>query len=148
MNIIKLEIENFAKRISPEWSLRIGIGVMYLYSGFDLILHPKAWTWALPYWTKQMITALIPIETYLQIQGGVEILMALCLLAWFLNTHRLIKYVALLSTLEMAAILILAFLPWNPNNFLITFRDIGLLGGSLALTAMLFWKEAPKISNS
>lgn len=131
----------FLLKVSPEWSLRIGIGIMYLYSGFDLILHPKAWTWALPYWTKQMMGEVMPVETYLQLQGGVEILMALCLLAWFLKQHRLIKYVALLSTLEMAGILMLAFLPWNPNNFLITFRDIGLLGGSLALTAILFQKN-------
>ena len=131
---------NYLSRMSPEWVLRIGIGVMYLYSGFDLLAHPTAWHWALPYWLAQIIRSVVPIDTYLRFQGSVEILMALCLLAWFLKA-QIVKWVALLSTLEMAAILVLAFLPFSETNFLITFRDIGLLGGSLALTAMLFQKD-------
>ena len=131
---------NYLSRINPEWSLRVGIGAMYLYSGSDLVMHPSAWHWALPYWLAQIIRSVVPIDTYLRSQGSVEILMALCLLAWFLKP-QIVKWVALLSTLEMAAILVLAFLPWSETNFLITFRDIGLLGGSLALTAMLFQKD-------
>ena len=131
---------NFFSKISAEWSLRLGIGIMYLYSGFDIVAHPTAWHWALPYWLAQIIRSVVPIDTYLRFQGSVEILMALCLIAWFLKP-QIVKWVAFLSTLEMAAILVLAFLPWSETNFLITFRDIGLLGGSLALTAMLWRKD-------
>ncbi len=133
-------MNNFLSKISPEWSLRIGIGVMYFYSGFDIVFHPTAWHWALPYWFGQLIQKVMPIDTFLRVHGGAEFLMGLCLLAWFLKPPFL-KWIALLSTLEFAGILALAFLPWNGNNFLITFRDIGLFGGSLALTAMLFRKD-------
>ena len=131
---------HYLSKVSPEWPLRIGIGVMYLYSGQDLITSPTAWHWALPYWLQQIVGQVISIDTYLRLQGGVEIIMALCLFAWFLKP-AFVKYIALLSTLEMAAILILAFLPFSENNFLMTFRDIGLLGGSLALTTILIQKS-------
>lgn len=131
---------NFFKKISPEWALRLGIGVMYLYSGQDLIFSPTAWHWALPYWLRQAITSVVPIDSYLRIQGAAEIALALVLLAWFLGP-KWIKWAALISTLEMAGILALAFIPWSETNFSITFRDIGLLGGSLALFCLLVEKE-------
>ena len=134
------------KKFNPEWFLRIGFGLMYLYSGADLIQHPTSWHWALPYWMKQMISTVIPLDMYLRFQGGVEILMALCLLAWFLKP-AIVKYAALLSTLEMAAILLLAFLPWSETNFLITFRDIGLLGSSLALFLLFYNRETANPPN-
>ena len=111
-----------------------------------MIASPGAWHWALPYWLTQIIGSVVSIDTYLRFQGGVEILMALCLLAWFLKP-AIVKYAALLSTLEMAAILALAFLPFSETNFLITFRDIGLLGGSAALAGILWQKEIVKISH-
>lgn len=127
---------NSSEKISPEWSLRIFTGLMYLYSGQDLLRHPTAWLWAIPHWLKQIISSVIPLITYLQIQGVVEIAIALVFLAWFLKP-KIIKYAALLSTLEMAAILILAFTPFSETNFSFTFRDVGLLGGSFALFLIL-----------
>lgn len=138
---------NIFKKISPEWSLRIAIGAMYLYSGQDIFLHPRGWTWALPYWTQQLITSIMPLDAYLRIQGAVEILMALVLLAWFLKP-AVVKWAALLSALEMAGILILAFAPFKEANFLFTFRDIGLLGGSLALAILLLKKEENSASQN
>ena len=123
---------NLLKKISPEWSLRLGTSVMYLYSGQDIFRYPTAWTWALPYWFTQAVSSIMPIETYLKIQGIGEIVMALALLAWFLKP-QILKYFALLSVLEMAGILLLS----PPSQFGITFRDIGLLGGSIALFLML-----------
>ena len=123
-------------RIEPTWPLRIGVGFMYLYSGHDLLTSPTAWHWALPFWLQQLIMTVMPIDVYLRIQGAVELLMAIVLLGWFMKS-KLVKLVAILSTLEMAAILILALIPYSETNFLITFRDLGLLGGSLSLAAML-----------
>ena len=123
---------NIFKRISPEWALRIGFAVMYLYSGFDLMTHPTAWYWALPFWLKNLISHIVNLDTYLRFQGAVEIVFALVLLAWFAKP-LVVKIVAVLSALEFAVILALAFLPWSAANFLITFRDLGLLGGLIAL---------------
>lgn len=135
----------FLNKISVEWSLRLGLGVMYLYSGFDLMKHPGSWHWALPYWLSQAIQKFVALDTYLRFQGLVEILMALVLLAWFLKP-KLVFWVALISTLELLGILILAFIPFKEANFLITFRDIGLLGASLALTGLLWRKsESPVV---
>ena len=130
----------FFSKISPEWSLRIGFGIMYLYSGSDLILHPTAWYWALPLWFKNLITSAVNLNTYLRFQGIIEIFFAVVLLGWFFKT-AIVKIVALLSSLEMAGILSFAFLPWNESNFLITFRDIGLLGGAVALLTILLKKD-------
>ena len=120
---------------------------MYLYSGIDLLLHPTAWVWAIPYWMRQIITAVVPLNTYLQLQGSVEIIFALILLAWFLPAG-LVRSVAFLSALEFLAILGLAFFPFSAANFLITFRDIGLLGASLALFMILSGKQHAGIQPS
>lgn len=127
---------NFLQKIRPEWYLRLGLGLMYLYSGIDLVRHPTAWYWALPYWLRQYITAGVPLDMYLRIQGAIEILLALILLGWFLP-RSLVRVAAVVAALEFAIILILAFLPFSEANFLITFRDIGLLGAALALLIIL-----------
>ena len=126
----------FLRKISPEWALRLTLGLMYLYSGQDIIRHPTAWLWALPYWLKQFIAQFTELGTYLRLQGAVEIIFALIFLSWFLKP-RVVKVASLLASIEFLAILVLAFLPWSEANFTITFRDIGLLGASLALFLIL-----------
>ena len=127
---------NIFQNIKSQWILRISLGIMYLYSGFNLFLYPTAWQWALPYWLRQIIMLFISVNSYLKFQGIVEIAMAALLLLWFFKPE-IVRWVALLSTLEMAVIIILAFFPFSETNFLITFRDIGILGASLALFSIL-----------
>ena len=127
---------NLLYKINPAWPLRLGLGVMYLYSGIDLMRHPTAWHWALPYWFRQIIVTGIPLNTYLEIQGAVEVVFALVLLAWFLPRSAA-RIVVFLSILEFGAILVFAFLPFSEANFLITFRDIGLLGAAIALYILI-----------
>lgn len=130
-----------------EWPIRIGTGIMYLYSGFDLFLHPNAWKWAIPPWLDEIISSVVAINTYIKFQGLVEIVIALMLFAWFLKPV-IVKYVALISALEMAAIILLAFLPFKESVFFIVFRDIGVLGGSLALYFVLKYKEQAQTQTS
>jgi hypothetical protein len=129
---------NWLDRISAEWPLRIGTGLMYLYSGFDIALHPRSWLWALPQGLKQMLDATIGTVNYLKLQGGSEVVFALILLIPFVP-KRIVKWVALISALEMAGILLFEVLPypWGLNNFSQTFRDLGLLGGSLTLFLLM-----------
>ncbi|MEK7193528.1 MAG: hypothetical protein AAB652_01945 [Patescibacteria group bacterium] len=122
----------FLQKISAEWVLRIFFAWMYLYSGVDIIQNPKSWTWAVPIWFNNFITQFMPIETYMRIQGVGEIIFALAFLAWFLKPVFL-KYIALLASFEMAGILFLG----KTGIDSITFRDIGLLGGLIAL-AIIF----------
>ncbi len=101
---------------------------MYLYSGYDIYKHPDSWTWAirgLPATIQQVIDK-VGIHNFLLGQGVVEMLFGAVLILWF-TPKRLVKWVALFSALEMA--LILVFVGIDS----ITFRDLGLLGASLAL---------------
>lgn len=123
-------------KLNPMWVLRITLGTMYLYSGLDLFRHPTAWTWAIPYWLRTSMGQVVEVASYIKFQGVIEIVFALVLLAWFLKPS-LVRWAAFFSTLEMAGILALAFLPFSESNFLITFRDIGVLGASLSLFLLL-----------
>ena len=121
----------------PTFYLRAGLGAMYLYSGIDIVLHPTAWHWALspvvaklPQVAADFITNTLTFNTFLQIQGGIEILFALVFLAWFLP-KKLAAIVTVISVLQMALILILVGIDYG------TFRDIGVLGATLALFVIL-----------
>lgn len=121
------------QKISPELSLRLGLGIMYLYSGIDLIRHPTAWHWAvrpLPAAIQNFIHTQIGINRYLVIQGVGELVLAFILLAWFLP-KRWVYAVSVLAALEMA--LILTFITIDA----VTFRDIGLLGAACALALLM-----------
>ena len=119
---------DFIKKIGVEWPLRIGLGTMFLWSGFDMMQHPKGWTWAIPTWFIQAVVNPLGVETYFKIQGASEILLGLVLLAWFLP-KIVTKYAALLTTVEIAAILFLG----KTGIDAVTFRDLGVLGAALAL---------------
>lgn len=131
---------NFFQKLNPGWPLRIGLGLTYLYSGYDLFVHPTAWVWAIPFWLRGFIGSVVDIGSYLRFQGIIEIIFAVLLLGWFV-ARSVVRWVAFLATLEFAAILLLAFLPFSETNFTVTFRDIGLLGASLALFILLLRKE-------
>lgn len=125
------------KERAAEWFLRLGLGMMFVYSGLDLIRHPDAWQWAarpllkfLPEAARVALGSSDLLNKYLVTQGAVELLVALLLLGWFFP-RRLSRFAAAAAALEMGAILIL--LPIDP----ITFRDIGLCGAALALFTIL-----------
>jgi len=110
--------------------LRFGLGIMYLYSGYALILNPTAWIWAVPGWFSKMVTSFVPLEVYLRLQGVAELMMAFVLLIWLLN-RNFVRIVAAISALEFTFILLFA------PQFSITFRDIGLLGAASALLILV-----------
>lgn len=124
------------RRISPEWPLRIGLGLMYVYSGAGLIRNPTDWIGFLPQWFASIISVFLPLDLYLAIQGAVEIVIAVIFFVWFLP-RRLVRLAALAAAIEMAGIIFLAGVD------LVTFRDLGLLGGALAL--LLFTYGESKI---
>lgn len=126
----------FLSKISPEWVLRIFFAWMYLYSGVDIFRHPTSWTWAIPDWFTNLVTPIMPIETYLRIQAVGEIIFALAFLAWFLKPV-ILKYIAVLAVLEMGGILFLG----KTGIDQITFRDIGLLGGLIALSLLFYERD-------
>lgn len=124
----------YLQQMKPEWVLRLGIGLMYLYSGYDLFYNPRSWIWAVPSWFSHAITTLVPLEFYIRLQGAAEFIIGLLLLAWFSGKWG-VRVAALLSSIEMAAILL--FTGIDP----ITFRDIGVFSAALALLIIVFQKE-------
>ena len=126
---------SFLQKLSAVLFLRLGLGLMFLYSGIDIMLHPTAWVWAvrgLPLVVQNIIET-VGVETYLRIQGGSEVLLALALLAWFLP-KKVGAIAGLIAGLEM--FLITLFVGLDS----ITFRDIGLVGAGLALF-LLLWND-------
>ena len=120
-------------RLKPEFVLRLSLAAMYLYSGYSLLTSPKSWTQFVPFWLKENLAQIsFPVTAFVQVQGVVEIAIAAVLLLWFLP-NKLVKWSAFLSAIEMASILFLGQID------LVTFRDIGLLGASLAI--FLIYRE-------
>ena len=128
-----------AEKIKPEWPLRIGFAAMYIYSGTDIIRNPHNWSWAVPDWFGNLVSHMMPVDTYLKFQGAGELLFALVFLAWFLSP-RFVRWITLLATAEMAGILL-----FNKAGIdQVTFRDLGLLGGLVCLYLILGKKELTK----
>lgn len=127
------------KKINPTVPLRSGLGVMYVYSGWDLIVNPSHWEGFAPAWFERLVSMVMPMDTYLMLQGAGELAIAFLLLAWFLPRWG-VRVASALAMAEMAGILALSGI--DP----ITFRDLGLLGGAVALSLMV--RRNPSVDNS
>ena len=128
---------HFLKKLNPEWALRIGFGLMYLYAGFNLFNQPALWRSFLPLWYTQIIASLMPVEIYFRLQGIIEIIVGLLFLAWFFG-----RWGVLVGTLYSIAEFLFILLFTGVN--LITFRDIGLLGAAIALLIFILSSRADK----
>ena len=120
---------NFLQKIHPAWPLRIGLGLMFVYSGTGLIRQPLDWQGFLPPWFGGFVGNFLPLPTYLAIQGAGELLMAAVFLLPFVPL-LIVRVAAVVAALEFAGILLFTGLD------LVTFRDIGLLGGAIALALL------------
>ncbi len=114
---------------TPIWILRIGLGLMFAYSGTSLIRHPLDWQGFLPPWFGELVSRFLPLPTYLAFQGIGELVMAAVFLLPFMP-RNIVRVAAMAAALEFAGILLFTGLD------LITFRDIGLLGAAAALSAL------------
>lgn len=121
----------FFQKIPVQWPLRLGLGLTYLYSGFELFNQPLLWRSFLPVWYANFVSGILSVELYLRLQGIVEIVMGLLFLAWFAGKLG-VRIAAVYMALEMAFILVFTGID------LITFRDIGLLGAAIALFILTF----------
>jgi uncharacterized membrane protein YphA (DoxX/SURF4 family) len=126
---------DFLKKISPWLVLRLGLGAMFLYSGYSLVTTPRAWLWAVelaPQFLQDIIES-VGTDLFLRGQGVIELAVALVFLGWFLP-RRVVLVASVVASLEMFSILL--FVGVNSE----TFRDIGLLGGTVALFVSL-WRQ-------
>ncbi len=122
---------DFLKKIHAEFPLRVGLGFMYLYSSYDIFYHTQNWKGYIPEWFFHLVVPVMSIDLYLKIQAVGEFAIGLLFFAWFLGKWG-VRVAAILSSVEMAAILLMVGI----DN--IIFRDLGLLGASLALLIISF----------
>ena len=123
----------FLRRLDPAVLLRLGLGVMYLYSGTSLIRDPSEWRGFIPDWLILFVGPILSPGQFLRFQGIFELLLAFLLLAWFLP-KAILRIASLVAALEIAGILFVVGVD------LVTFRDIGVLAAALALT-VLAWRD-------
>jgi len=132
------------RKIKAELPLRLGLGLTYAYSGYDILKNPNAWTQFtnkavinLPEFMRSFIQDSFGVTEYLRVQGIFEIIIAVLLLSWFLPA-RVLKWVGLIVAIEAGLILSLV------GTDTITFRDISILGAGLALFIMATKKASIK----
>jgi len=124
------------EKISPEIILRLGLGLMYIYSGLSLFSTPGDWQGFVPQWFLNIWNHLGPIDIFLKLQGLGELVLGLMLLAWFSGKKGL-KIAALLASLEIFSIILFVGID------IVTFRDLGVFAAALSLT-MLVWQPQTK----
>ena len=110
------------------WFLRIGLAATFLWSGIDMIRHPEIWQGFLPEFFAQILP--FSIAHYLLLQGIAEIAIGLSFLSGLL-----LRWFSLAAALELLGIIALVGID------AVTFRDLGLLGGVLAICRS-YWEKS------
>lgn len=103
--------------------LRIGIAFSFLYAAFSAYQNPLNWVGFLPQF---LVPNLEVGKLMLSVFGIIEVLVSLILIFNFKTF-----YAALISALMIAGIII-----FNLGAFDLTFRDVPILFGSLALAVL------------
>ena len=106
------------KKLTPEFVLRIGLGMTFLYAGLHVAFDPTSWIGFVPHWLGMIVNP----HLFLVIHGIAEIILGgLILSGFFLPAASLLVFLDLFS--------ILVFYGVDDA----TFRDFGLMMAVLAL---------------
>lgn len=128
----------FSEKALAAWVLRIGLGFTNLYAGIFLILDPPRYYRYLPEWFLGALPPAISVDIFLRAQGVMELLVAFMLISWFLGKGW-VRTATILYALEMS--LIIVFIGVDP----VTFRNVGLLAGAIALLFLVLKKEPASV---
>lgn len=109
----------FDQQQLPQLLLRTGLAFVFFYAAVASIAQPFVWSGFLPGFLSRAVDPVVAVRV-----------IALCeiLLALWLISGRMRKHAALVAALMLAGITLA-----NINQFIVTFRDIGLLCAALAL---------------
>jgi len=110
----------------PALILSLGLAFVFLYEGIASLLNPLLWVSYLP----QFMGNFIALDVAIKFIAVYEIVLGLLLVS-----GKFRKIAAALSALTLAGIIVSSL-----NQFVITFRDVGLL---LMAVALLFMDEEP-----
>lgn len=107
-------------KITPYYILRIGLAVTFLWIGFLILKNPEAWGGYLQPWAVELLP--IPLA---------QAMMGTAILDIAIGAFLLINFLPWLAALVGAVHLVVIMITSGITD--ITVRDIGLLGGTLAL---------------
>lgn len=99
--------------------IRVGLAAVFLYAAIDAFKEPNAWISFIPAFSTKFIAAKTALDLISVFQIGVAI---------WLVTGKYLTYTALTAIGLLAGIMV-----FNPETFLVTFRDIGLIAAAAAL---------------
>lgn len=99
--------------------IRLGLAIVFVYAGVSALLQPEAWVFFVPSFSNQFFDPKLALDLLSVFQ--------LFLAAWLVS-GRYVKYSAGIAISMLAGIMV-----FNPDTFLITFRDIGLVAAAAAL---------------
>ncbi len=106
------------RKLTPEFILRIGLGLTFLYAGLHVIFDSTSWIGFIPHWLQTLVNP----HLFLTIHGIAEIVLGgLILGGLFLQVASLLAFLDLFS--------ILVF--YGVDD--VTFRDFGLMMAALTL---------------
>ena len=106
----------------PTRILSLGLAFVFLYAGIASLVNPLLWVSYLP----QFMGNFIALDVALKVIAVYEIVLGLLLVS-----GKFRKLAAALSALTLAGIIVSSL-----NQFVITFRDVGLLLMAVALFSM------------
>lgn len=101
------------------WLLQIGLAAVFLYAAIGSLMHPAEWTGYLP----SFLNSLIAADKLIKIFAVYELVLAI----WLLS-GKYLKLISIICALTFIGILI-----FNPHQFIVTFRDVGLMFMALSL---------------
>ena len=99
--------------------LRLGLAFVFIYAAISAVGHPFEWIGYVP----SQLSHVVAPATALKLLSVLQLIIA----GWLI-IGKYTKYAAL-----AAALVLLGVIVNNGSQFIITFRDIGLLAASLAL---------------
>ncbi len=111
--------------MNKKYLLNLGLAFTLIYAGISSFLYPNDWVGFVPQWVEKLGTSQL---LALHLHSVVELILGL----WLLSNWR-VKWVALITALDIAAILLVG--GFGQSIFLITFRDVGLLLAAIYLAA-------------
>lgn len=112
----------FGKNQWPSLCLRAGLAFVFIYAAIAAYISPDNWVGYLP----NFLTQRIPSVTLLDFFGVLQLILG----AWLLS-GVFVRWAALFAAAFLAGIIFT-----SPSQFLITFRDVGLVLMALALAAL------------
>src|SRR5689334_3824409 len=109
--------------MNKKYLLQFGLAFVLLYAGISAFLQPFDWIGYVPMWVTKFGTSR---ELALHLHSIAEIILGL----WLLSNIK-IRWAAWITALDIAAIILVN--GFNPELFLITFRDVALVFMALYL---------------